>query len=78
MGEYQKGFDVGLIAGRSEAYEIAARLVEPKSPRPCDCERCYCGNRGDAESVAAWDADAANAKAIRSLAIASQESPTNK
>jgi hypothetical protein len=28
-------------------------------PRPCDCERCDCGNVGDAQAVAAWDERAA-------------------
>lgn len=28
-------------------------------PRPCDCTRCDCGNVGDAQAVAAWDAESA-------------------
>ncbi|MET4210482.1 hypothetical protein [Bradyrhizobium sp. LA2.1] len=53
---------------RLATIEECAKLVEPKQPRPCDCERCYCSNRGDMEAVASWDADAYNAKAIRALA----------
>lgn len=45
--------------------EECAKIIEPSFPRPCDCETCYCGNRDDAERVAAWDEAAANAKAIR-------------
>jgi hypothetical protein len=45
--------------------EECAKIIEPSFPRPCDCETCYCGNRDDADSVAAWDEAAANAKAIR-------------
>lgn len=45
--------------------ERAARVVEPSGPRPCACERCDCGNRDDAESVARWDEAASNAAAIR-------------
>lgn len=54
---------------RETTVEECARLVEPKRPRPCDCERCNCHNQGDAEDVAAWDSDAASAKAIRALAL---------
>lgn len=53
---------------RLATIEECAKLVEPKQPRPCDCERCDCGNRGDMEAVASWDTDAYNAKAIRALA----------
>ena len=52
---------------RAKALEEAAKAVEPKRPRPCDCDTCYCGNHGDMEAVAAWDADAAAAKSIRAL-----------
>jgi sulfur relay (sulfurtransferase) DsrC/TusE family protein len=45
--------------------EQCAKIIEPSFPRPCDCEDCYCGNRDDAERVAAWDEATANAKAIR-------------
>lgn len=50
----------GEIAGMREAMEI----VKPKDKRPCDCERCDCGNSGDAASVAYWDESNANAAAI--------------
>ena len=45
--------------------EACAKIAEPKGPRPCDCTDCYCGNFGDAEEVAQWDADMWIAKAIR-------------
>ena len=45
--------------------EECAKLCEPKAPRPCDCERCDCGNSGDAWDVAQWDEATALAKAIR-------------
>lgn len=53
-----------------DTIEACAKLIEPKGPRPCDCEpgRCYCHNFGDAEAVASWDTDAANAALIRNLA----------
>jgi hypothetical protein len=60
-------------AVKMDTIEACAKIVEPKGPRPCDCERCYCGNHGDIEAVASWDADAANAKAIRALALPLQE-----
>jgi hypothetical protein len=52
----------------SEVLEEAAREVEPKSPRPCDCDSCDCGNSGDLRAVAWWDTATANAIAIRALA----------
>jgi hypothetical protein len=48
----------------AEERERCAKIVAPKRPRPCDCEGCYCGNVGDAETVAQWDADNASAAAI--------------
>jgi hypothetical protein len=45
--------------------ERCARLCEPTAPRPCDCERCDCGNATDARMVAEWDEAAAMAKRIR-------------
>lgn len=58
---------------REEALEEAARVVAPSGDRPCDCDRCYCGNHGDMEAVAAWDEATANAKAIRALTQAETE-----
>lgn len=58
---------------RAAIIEECAKVVEPKGPRPCDCDRCYCHNMGDAEAVASWDADAYNAKAIRALAVPSTD-----
>lgn len=52
---------------RAAALEEAAKVVAPSKPRPCDCESCYCGNAGDAETVAMWDAENWAAKRIRAL-----------
>ena len=52
---------------RGKAIEEAAKLVEPKGKRPCDCDTCYCGNHGDMEEVAMWDAATHDARAIRAL-----------
>ena len=49
------------------AIEAAAKVAKPKYPRPCDCEGCYCGNPGDAQAVAEWDADNFTYCAIRQL-----------
>lgn len=49
------------------AYERAAQLVEPKSPRPCDCEVCDCGNSGDLSAVVQWDEATRLAADIRAL-----------
>ena len=46
--------------------ERCAKKIEPTGPRPCDCDSCDCGNKDDAERVAAWDEAMANAAAIRS------------
>lgn len=45
--------------------EACAALVEPKGPRPCDCDRCTCMNSGDVRDVTDWDTSAALAAAIR-------------
>jgi hypothetical protein len=60
--------DLGFEGGWNAAIEECAKMVEPKGERPCDCDGCYCHNNGDAAAVAAWDADAAMAKAIRLIA----------
>jgi hypothetical protein len=54
---------------RRKTIEECAKIAEPRSPRPCDCEsgHCYCHNQGDAMAVASWDADMAVANAIRAL-----------
>lgn len=49
--------------------ERCAKVADPKTPRPCDCDRCYCTSRRDAQAVKAWDADAAIAAAIRALGV---------
>ena len=48
--------------------EACAKIAEPKGPRPCDCTRCDCGNQGDAESAASWDAAMFVANQIRASA----------
>jgi hypothetical protein len=48
--------------------EQCAKVIEPKTPRPCDCDVCDCGNSGDMRAVAWWDEAMANAAAIRALA----------
>jgi hypothetical protein len=60
---------------RVEAIEECAKAIEPKGPRPCDCEPfgCYCKNYDDAQTVAAWDADMANANRIRALVGGARE-----
>lgn len=60
-------------AVKLDTIEACAKIVEPEGPRPCSCDHCYCGNYGDAERVAAWDAETYKAKAIRALAITSEE-----
>jgi len=45
--------------------ERCAKLCEPTKPRPCDCERCDCGNATDARMVAEWDEAAALTRRIR-------------
>ena len=50
-----------------DALEEAAKVVAPKTPRPCACESCDCGNQDDAQRVAEWDAENAAASAIRAL-----------
>jgi len=63
-----------LIAARqegvNEGLEKAAKCIAPLEPRPCDCERCTCGNIGDAEAVAFWDSSKLDADAIRALKTA--------
>lgn len=46
----------------------AKEAVRPKSPRPCMCDRCTCGNQSDAEACAAWDATKQSEIAIDALA----------
>lgn len=45
--------------------EECAKIVEPKGPRPCGCDYCYCSNIGDAQMCAGWDAEDYAATAIR-------------
>jgi hypothetical protein len=52
---------------RDKALEEAAALIEPKRPRPCDCDRCYCEKSDDAMDVGYWDAESNCASAIRAL-----------
>lgn len=52
---------------RDAIIEECAKAIEPRNGRGCDCERCDCGNSGDANRVAQWDADMASARTIRAL-----------
>ena len=52
----------------SHEREACAKVADPKSSRGCDCERCDCGNSGNAERAAQWDAETAIAAAIRQRA----------
>lgn len=72
IGDGERALAATYAAGAADEREACARLVEPKTPRPCDCERCSCGNIGDAESVARWDEAAWAAKAIRARIGAQQ------
>jgi len=37
--------------------DLMLETVRPKPPRPCDCDRCDCGNMGDYAKVVAYDSD---------------------
>ncbi len=67
--ERRDAITTALQAARREGMEAALGIVRPKGERPCDCERCTCGNRDDAERVAAWDERAAMEAAIRALPV---------
>ncbi|KQU17627.1 hypothetical protein ASG63_08965 [Methylobacterium sp. Leaf94] len=54
-----------IAAAVAAEREACAVLVEPKGPRPCDCDRCTCMNTGDLRDVTDWDTSAALAAAIR-------------
>jgi hypothetical protein len=56
-----------LVAAAERAE--CAKVADPKSSRGCDCERCDCGNSGNAERAAQWDAETAIAAAIRTRAV---------
>lgn len=56
------------------AYEKAALACGPRGQRSCACDSCDCGNLDDAQSVAAWDAEARCAVRVR--ALITQEQPT--
>jgi hypothetical protein len=47
--------------------KAAAEAIAPKGPRRCDCTSCDCGNSGDAQSVAQWDAEMGAAQKVRAL-----------
>ena len=55
-----------LVAAAERAE--CAKVADPKSSRGCDCERCDCGNSGNAERAAQGDAETAIAAAIRARA----------
>lgn len=58
--------DAAVLAEREEI----ARLIQPASPRPCDCDHCLCGNIGDACDAARWDAATDFAETIRARSAA--------
>ncbi len=58
-------FSLAFAAGAKVEREECAKVCEPKTSRPCDCERCECGNATDARMVAEWDEAARIATAIR-------------
>jgi hypothetical protein len=47
--------------------EEAAKMIDNKGPRPCDCTACYCGKPEDAAAVAAWDTTANEVAVIRAM-----------
>ena len=47
--------------------EFAAGEIYPTHRRACACTRCDCGNSGDAQSVADWDARQDCSNHLRSL-----------
>lgn len=61
--------------GVREGLERAADWLAPNGPRPCDCERCDCGNVGDLAEAAAWDADNAASQHVRALIPAPPTTP---
>jgi len=48
--------------------EACADEIKPKGKRPCDCDRCYCGNPGSAAAVESWDTMKYASDLIRALA----------
>ena len=63
-GELYTRYRFAKLVAKAER-EACARVAEPAWDRGCDCALCDCGNTGDANRAAAWDAQAAIAKAIR-------------
>lgn len=59
----------GWNAGAEAMREACAAAIGPVGERPCDCERCDCRNRDDAERVARWDEAKACAEVIRALPL---------
>jgi hypothetical protein len=66
-GVYSSHIADAIRHARLDALEQAALRIQPTGKRPCDCDVCDCGNRGDTEAVAAWDEATSNAGAIRAL-----------
>lgn len=72
VAHYHSGFTYAQMreyarAAERAAYERAAQIVKPKSPRPCDCDACDCGNSGDLSAVIRWDEATMLAAAICAL-----------
>ena len=67
VGEFKAALRRLARAAERAAYERAAQIVKPKSPRPCDCDACDCGNSGDLSAVIQWDEATMLAAAILAL-----------
>ncbi|ACL58511.1 hypothetical protein [Methylobacterium nodulans] len=64
----------GKAVWQRVAQAAVAAALKPTGERPCDCERCDCGNVGDAAEVAEWDAQQrAYEAALSALSAPSQE-----
>jgi len=61
--------------GVREGLERALEVIGPTGHRPCDCDRCDCGNAGDLAEVAAWDAENDLSRAIRALILTPPTTP---
>lgn len=43
----------GSVVLSAAGVEKLRGITDP-GPAPCSCDRCYCGNDGDAERMGAW------------------------
>lgn len=67
------GYAAGFRAGQEAMRRQAMNIARPATARPCDCDRCYCGNVGDAEMVSQWDEASALATGIAALPLEEME-----